>query len=268
MKIFAIKDSKNKSWGNLGYLFYFPSDKKFYIELPENADSTKTPLILSSFVKRKEYTVNSYFSKLWVQQRIVPIDRQNIGQILRDNNLKEYDEFQLLLLNNGICTQDDYYINQITKKDLPQQIQERFKKKVKEVIPLSQQKVIVFFEDNSTRKIDLTSFLQQDISFAPILKNSEIFNGVKIETGGYGIAWGSNLVISNQQLYKMGIPIELSIDDLNCFIKHRIINGQEVTEILNCTRQNIDDLIKRDKLHPIKVSKKNKLFLKREIEQR
>ena len=66
----------------------------------------------------------------------------------------------------------------------------------------------------------------------------------------------------------MGKPIDLTINDLKCFIKIRVINSEEASELLNCTRQNIDDLIKRDKLYPIKVTKKNKLFLKSEIEQR
>ena len=44
-------------------------------------------------MKRGETTVNSYWSKIWVQQRIVPPDRQNIGEILRDNHLQEYDEY-------------------------------------------------------------------------------------------------------------------------------------------------------------------------------
>ena len=42
-----------------------------------------------------------------MQQRIVPTDRQNLGEILRDNGLKEYDEFELLMLATGRCAQDD-----------------------------------------------------------------------------------------------------------------------------------------------------------------
>ncbi|HAY63550.1 MAG TPA: hypothetical protein DCX90_08065, partial [Ruminococcaceae bacterium] len=79
---------------DLAYLLYYEQEKQFYIELPENADAWETPLLLDSFVKRGETTVNSYWSKIWVEQRIVPTDRQNIGEILRDNHLKEYDEYE------------------------------------------------------------------------------------------------------------------------------------------------------------------------------
>jgi hypothetical protein len=37
---------------------------------------------------------------------------------------------------------------------------------------------------------------------------------------------------------------------------------------LNCSRQNIDDLMRRDKLHPIRTDAKYKLFSKAEVMQR
>ena len=85
MKIFAIRDESMPEQFDLAYLFYYETEKRFYIELPDDADPWETPLLLSSFVKKGEKTVNSYWSKIWVQQRIVPTDRQNLGQILKDN---------------------------------------------------------------------------------------------------------------------------------------------------------------------------------------
>ena len=105
MKIFAIRDESSQEQKDLAYLLYYEQEKRFYIELPENADAWETPLLLDSFVKRGETTVNSYWSKIWVQQRIVPTDRQNIGEILRDNHLKEYDEYELLMLAMGRCAE-------------------------------------------------------------------------------------------------------------------------------------------------------------------
>ncbi|MBR2823489.1 MAG: hypothetical protein IKE24_07385 [Clostridia bacterium] len=45
---------------------------------------------------------------MWVQQLIVPQDRQNIGQVLKENGLGVYDEFQLLMLTMGRCAQEDF----------------------------------------------------------------------------------------------------------------------------------------------------------------
>ena len=60
--------------------------------------SWETPLILSSFLKKGQKTINAYWSRIWVQQRIVPSDRQNLGMILRDNGLDFYDEYKLLTM--------------------------------------------------------------------------------------------------------------------------------------------------------------------------
>ena len=111
MKIFAIRDATDNAQKDLAYLLYYEVDKRFYIELPENADPWETPLLLASFAQKGEHTINSYWSRIWVQQRIVPSDRQNIAQILRDNGLKTYDEYELLMLSSGRCEQDDYYLS-------------------------------------------------------------------------------------------------------------------------------------------------------------
>ncbi len=126
MKIYVIRNNEDSPLKDLGYLFFF-TENMFYIELPKDINEWETPLILSSFVKKKQYTVGAYFTNLWVQQRIIPIDRQNLGQILKDNNLKEYDEFQLLVLANGRCAQDEYYITEISEDELPLEIKERLK---------------------------------------------------------------------------------------------------------------------------------------------
>lgn len=101
MRIFAIRAEHDPSNTDIAYLFYYEKEKRFYIELPDDADLWNTPLILSSLLKRGERTVNSYWSKIWVQQRIIPSDRQNLGQILKENGLDSYDEFKLLVLSEG-----------------------------------------------------------------------------------------------------------------------------------------------------------------------
>lgn len=116
MKLFAIRDETDSSLRDLAYLIYYEKAKRFYIELPDDADPWETPLLLSSFLKRGERTINAYWSKVWVQQRIVPQDRQNLGSILKENKLKDYDEFALLTLADGRCAQDDYYLAPIESR--------------------------------------------------------------------------------------------------------------------------------------------------------
>ncbi len=72
-----------------------------------------------------------------------------------------------------------------------------------------------------------------------------------------------SMSISDRELYDSGIRIPLSPADFREFVVQRVINAAEAAELLECSRQNISDLVKRNKLRPIKESEKNTLFLKR-----
>ncbi len=268
MKIFAIRDATDNTQRDLAYLLYYELDKRFYIELPEDADPWETPLLLSSFARKGEHTINSYWSKIWVQQRIVPPDRQNIGQILRDNGLKNYDEYALLMLSSGRCEQDDYYLVPIDEKELPDKIVRRFAKRIEDVVPLHNNSLLVFFRDGTIRKCELNEYFLKMQRFSILLKRSDYFARVQIQTGGYGIQWDDNLSITDSILYHMGERVSLTADDFRAFASERIINAAEAAEILNCSRQYINELVKADKLHPVKTSEKNTLFLKSEVLKR
>ena len=155
---------------NLAYLIYFEKDKQFFIELPDNADPWETPIILSSFAEKQEMTINSYWSKKWVQQRVVPIDRQNIGQILRNNDLKSYDEYKLLVLANGRCAQDDYYIEPIDEHALPSELTKRFRKKIEDVIPLGGGEYLIYFCNGKIKRCNIKEHTKKNERLATLLK--------------------------------------------------------------------------------------------------
>ena len=269
MKIFVIKSDDKTIREDLAYLFYYEKKKQFIIELPDDADYWETPMLLSAFVKRGEYTVDSKWSKIWVQQRIVPTDRQNLGQILKENKLKEYDEFELLVLGKGRCAQDDYYIEQITEEQIPASIKERANKRIEEVVPLDDFQLLVFFSNGKVKKCDVRKcFDKKEALSTFMVRSPSMFDYARIKVGGYGVYWEENMFISDVELYEIGEEIPLTMDDFKNFVSHRVINTAEASELLNCSRQNIDDLIRRDKLHPVKSTEKNKLFIKNEVEKR
>lgn len=268
MKIFAIRDESAQLQKDLAYLLYYEQEKRFYIELPETADPWETPLLLDSFVKRGEHTVNSYWSLIWVQQRIIPQDRQNLAQVLRDNGLKEYDEFKLLMLAMGRCAQDDYYLVPLAGDELPREIVKRFETRIEDVLPLDNFCLLVFFCDGAVKKCDLKKHFEKNAAFRFLLRNPDYFSSIQILTGGYGIAWDINMTVSDSLLYRIGRKVPLTVSDFKNFAIQRVINAAEAAELLNCSRQNIMDLTKRGKLHPIKASEKNTLYLKSEVLKR
>lgn len=266
MRLFAIKDDSLENNKVLGYLIYYENSKSFYIELPDGADRWETPIILSSFAERGIYTIDCNWSKRWIQQRIIPQDRQNIGQILRDNNLKEYDEFALLMLTMGHCEQDDCYLEENSVDPLPDLLIGRWKTKIKDIVPMGMPRLLVFFRNGISKVIDLSEFDNESI--VPFLTSQERFNTVEVQPDGYGICWSSSAMLSHKELYSRGVTIPLSLDDLNRYVQYRVVSASEACSILDCSRQNIDDLMHRDKLHPIRTDAKYKLFSKAEVMDR
>lgn len=268
MRIFAIRDEELSRQDTLGYLLYYEKSRSFYIELPDDADPWETPMLLSSFLKRGEHTVSAYWSKMWVQQRIVPPDRQNLGQVLKANGLDEYDEFNLLMLAKGRCAQDSYFLVEIDEDQLPELLKRRWEKKVEDVLPIADNHLLVFFRDGIVKKCNIASLAKGNVALSPILRSNELFKGVAVQTDGYGISWGERMTISNSELYDNGENVPLSLDDFISFIANRVVNSAEAAEILGCSRQNIDDLTRRGMLHPVREDTRNKLYLKNEVQQR
>lgn len=130
----------------LGYLIYYEKPRRFYIELPDDADPWETPLILSSCLKRGEKTISAYWSKVWVQQRIIPSDRQNLGRILKDNGLDSYDEFKLLTMTDGRCSQTGLLLHYGCFRKKPSGFYKKKKqKKDKKCIPFGKEYIPYIF---------------------------------------------------------------------------------------------------------------------------
>ena len=108
-----------------------------------NLDATvSVPLHIINPLSEK--TIGAYWSKVWVQQRIIPSDRQNLGRILKDNGLDSYDEFKLLTMTDGRCSQDYYYITAVSEKNLPDFIKKK-QKKDKKCIPFEKEYIPCIF---------------------------------------------------------------------------------------------------------------------------
>ena len=265
MKIFAVRDEDDKPRKNLAYLFYHEKSKRFYVELPQDANEWDTPLLLSAYAMHGKLTVDAAASLLWVRQRIIPQDRQNIREILRDNGLKEYDEYKLLHLAKGRCAQDSYPLVPLKEENLPKEIEERLQRHIEDVIPLDDFNLLVFFKDGSTRKINLPELVGEDRLFAPVLKNDYLFRGVNVLADGFAIAWGKNLELTYDMLWQQGVEVPLTRKDFLSFVDYRVLTTSQATDLLDCTRQNINYLVDKDKLHTINKDDKVRLFLKQDL---
>ena len=265
MRIFAIKDETLSPDVTLAYLIYLEPSGSFCIEIPDETDAWDLPHVLSSFARLGVRSIGRYWSRRWVQYRLVPPERQNIGQILRDSGLKEYDEFPLLMRSMGRCEQDDCYLEEIPEEELPPFLQKRWENRIDEVIPLESPNLLLFRSNGTVHQV--STEVCGTGGCEPFLSDQQRFERVEIQPGGFGVEWSSTAQISYREL-EGGSPAKLSLDLMQRYVRLRLIAVSEACRILNCSRQNIDDLIRRGKLHPLSINSKSKLFRKAEIMNR
>ena len=266
MKIFAVKDEAGICKTPLMWLIYSPAGKMFFIELPDEVDPLNIPMPLDSLYKRGIRTVGSEESMQWVRLRIVPPDRQNIAQILADLKLQAYDEFKLLEYTKGRCSHDDYYIAHTSESKLPANLRKRRAKRVRDIMPMDDCRLAVFFQNGETKVCDLHWILAKP-EFRSIARGS-VFSALSVLHDGYGIGWGTGETeILYGDLYSSGISIPLSYEDVVGFIRDRILDTAGAAKLLACSPQNVNALRKRGKLNPIVEKDKYSLYLRSDIEQ-
>ena len=139
--------------------------------------------------------------------------------------------------------------------------------KVKDAIPLKGLELLVFFEDGTVKKFDVAQIIPEYPEFEA-LKDRTLFEQVRVEPGGYGVSWNEELDCSEGELYANGVSIPLAQEDFYAFVRHNVLNAKEACEILDCTKQNLDSLVKRGSLVPIKNYPKGRLFLRSDVTKR
>ena len=112
MKKYAVKEAR---YGNkiLSILIYDEDKKEFTIDIPEDVTEQEAPFMMSLFVRRGIRHIGPEWSIRWIRERVVPSSRQNIGQILRENDMQVYDEYALLVKNEGRSFQDECYLEEM-----------------------------------------------------------------------------------------------------------------------------------------------------------
>lgn len=260
MRIYEIHDEEQNT--SIGILLYYEKEKSFIVELQENLDEWTAPLLFTSYVKKGIFTIPRDASLLWVKERIIPSGRQNINDILKNHHLQEYDEMSFLDISHGRCSQDNLCVKRLAS--LPNYVIKRQQKNLTECTALSNKTILCFFADNTTRKIQLGS-LPQTPDIAKVLKNDALFSSCKIGTGGYFITFNDSIDIPASILHKSGTKIPLALDDFFAFAKNSLLDTAQCCSTLDCSRQNLTYMIKKEQLTPVRNNVKGNLFSKGDV---
>lgn len=271
MKAFAIRDASLDRTRDLAWLLYYENEQSFYIEIADDVNEWEAPLILSSFVKNNCRSVDAYWSSVWVEQRIVPRDRQNLGMILKKNKLDEYDPYKLLLLADGRCAQDDCYLVPIKKDALPEPLQQRLQETLCDVFQI-QDKACFFFRDGMIRSADSRELLNLTgiTPFAArerrrLAAYQKGIDKLQLRDGGHAVTVNDRFDLSAGELRQAGSLVSLSVPDLHAYMQHALLDTHAAAQLLHCTRQNIQDLVRRGKLQPLLTLNNSFLFLRSDL---
>lgn len=116
MREYTIKSTRKGRDYIWGTLYYSDKTSKFHIKFRcalDEMKKDKPPAMIHRFMTNGRTELDAELSLLWVSERIIPKDRQNIADILRENNLTTYREIDMLELSMGKCTLDDIYLTRI-----------------------------------------------------------------------------------------------------------------------------------------------------------
>lgn len=139
--------------------------------------------------------------------------------------------------------------------------------RVSSVTPLSDMRLLVTFQNGVVKLFDARTIVKDYPEYAA-LENPDIFSLVTVEPGGYGVSWTPELDASEGELWQNGVELPLSASDLARFVACNVVNTAEACELLACTRQNIDDLVRRGQLRPLRSFRRGKLFLRADVSGR
>lgn len=257
MKAYEIVDSEDKKI--LGILLYYEKEKQYIIELDAALNEWTAPLMLAGFVKRGIYTIPSEIAYNWVKERIVPCERQNIGDILNRYHLKEYDENKLLELSEGKCSQDSLFVKKTDT--IPGYVLKRKAHNLTEFVLLENKRSLCFFADGTVRLISLS-----DIGLADfVVQNDTLLETGKVGCGGYSLIFNEAIEISASDLYVKGEKIPLSADDFRFFLERNVYDTTQACELMNCSRQNLSYLVKQNSLSVAKSSVGGNLYFKGDL---
>ena len=113
LRRFAIKDESYSPSDACAVLSYDEETDQYAIEIPEEVNPDRLPAIPGLLARKGIRSIGDRFARQFVKERVVPAERQNIGQILRDVGMAYYSEFPLLVYCSGRCCMDEFWLEEI-----------------------------------------------------------------------------------------------------------------------------------------------------------
>ena len=86
-----------------------------------------------------------------------------------------------------------------------------------------------------------------------------------MQPGGHGITISDDSHIPVDVLRNGGTPLPVAAADFKAYLQQELIDTAGAAELMGCTRQNIQDLVRRGRMRPVITLRNNFLFLRSEL---
>lgn len=73
--------------------------------------------MFNRYLELGERHIDDEWTRKWISERIPPSSRHNINEILQKVGISEYNPYHLLIYNGGRCSQDDFYLREVTNSE-------------------------------------------------------------------------------------------------------------------------------------------------------
>ena len=90
--------------------------------------------------------------------------------------------------------------------------------------------------------------------------------GLTMQPGGHGITISDDCHIPVDLLRSGGTPLPVAAADFKAYLQQELIDTAGAAELMGCTRQNIQDLVRRGRIKPVMTLRNNFLFLRSDLE--
>ncbi len=138
---------------------------------------------------------------------------------------------------------------------------------LKEVLPLSDQLLLLEFIDERLSFVDLKPLIQTDRRLSFLKSHPERTGEVKLIPGGYGISLNGTAFLMIEELDKHLSDYRLTADDLQKYYDATLLATGEVCKRLHCSRQYINSLINKGKLPVFRKLDNVQLFSRSDVEK-
>lgn len=128
MQTFEIVSALGRRKKPVAYLRYDEEAHSAEIEICADAQIYQVPAMFNGFLERGEYYIDADWTLSWISERVPPPSRHNISDILEGAGLDDYNPYELLIAAEGRCSQDDFFLREVSDSDSgePRTAGERF----------------------------------------------------------------------------------------------------------------------------------------------